>query len=228
MYGMAAGLPAATKAATLVQMNQIPLSVHNCPSRRTRQTLPFTEPSHPLYGANAVTTLAHTDYAANCGDASQPYDLSGPTSLAIGDQWTASNAWTPPNTTFDILHFFTGISYIRSRVGLANLSGGASNVYLIGEKYLIPDNYYTGLDPADDQPLFVGFDNDNYRSTISPPMQDTPGEANYTVYGSAHFGTYNASFCDGSVHAISYAIDPLTHQHLGNRNSVVAIDPTKL
>jgi prepilin-type processing-associated H-X9-DG protein len=229
LFEMAAGQPAATKSATIAQMIQIPLAVHNCPSRRTLQVFPFTEQSSlPLYGTNPATSLAHTDYAANCGDPVQNYDTDGPSTLATGDQWTAANSWSPPNTTFDIVHYFTGISYMRSKVSLANVTDGASNTYLIGEKYLTPDNYYNGVDPADDQALLGGFDNDNYRSTLTPPMQDTPGVGNTVAYGSAHPGSYNATFCDGSVHAISYFIDPLTHLHLGNRADGAAIDFSKI
>ena len=187
---------------------------------------PRLEPS--VAGGQFHDDLRHTDYAANCGDPVQNYDLSGPPTLAIGDQWTASNAWCPTNTEFDIVHYFTGISYIRSRIGLAHVTDGASNTYLIGEKYLDPDNYYNGQDGSDDQALLGGFDNDNYRSTVSPPEQDTPGVVNWVIYGSAHSGSYNATFCDGSVHAISYSIDPLTHQHLGNRADGALIDFSKI
>ena len=35
-------------------------------------------------------------------------------------------------------------------------------------------------------------------------------------------------FCDGSVHMISYTIDPLVHSYLGNRQDGQAIDGKKL
>ena len=64
---------------------------------------------------------------------------------------------------------------------------GLSQTILVGEKYLDPDNYYSGTDMADNENIYVGFDNDIYRTANysrtqpdsggngSPPMQDTPG-----------------------------------------------------
>ena len=39
----------------------------------------------------------------------------------------------------------TGMSYLRSRVTMADITDGTSNTYMLGEKYLTPDNYYNGL-----------------------------------------------------------------------------------
>ena len=126
---------------------------------------------------------AHTDYAANCGDAGQPWDIPGPPDLATGDSWTATKKWLPPNTQFDDVKTFSGICYLRSEIRTAHITDGATNTYLIGEKYLNPDDYFTGADPGDDQTLYGGFDNDNHRTAISPPRQDTPGARDEYIFG---------------------------------------------
>ena len=59
------------------------------------------------------------------------------------------------------------------------------------------------------------------------PMQDRPGVGGvgYTFnFGSAHSGTFNMAFCDGSVRAISYSIDPNVHRVLGDRASGEVVD----
>jgi hypothetical protein len=180
-----------------------------------------------LYGTNQAPSCAHTDYAANCGDAGQPWDIPGPPDLATGDSWTATKKWLPPNTQFDDVKTFSGICYLRSEIRTAHITDGATNTYLVGEKYLNPDDYFTGADPGDDQTLYGGFDNDNHRTAISPPRQDTPGARDEYIFGSAHAAGCTFAFCDGSIHNISYAIDAETHRRLGNRADGLTIDASK-
>jgi hypothetical protein len=95
---------------------------------------------------------------------------------------------------------------------------------LIGEKNLNPDHYEDGLLSNDDQSMYLGHNEDNLCATgpsNSPgtlaPKPDTPGIAYKFTFGSAHPSGWHAVFCDGSVHFISYEIEPLVHEWLGNR-----------
>ncbi len=75
---------------------------------------------------------------------------------------------------------------------------------------------------------FTGFvGTDSVRSTGVTPLQDTPGIATDSQFGSVHPGSFNISFCDGSVRPVSYAIDPVTHQRLGNRADGLPVDASK-
>ena len=58
-----------------------------------------------------------------------------------------------------------GISFAHSEVTLAQITDGSSHTLMVGEKFLNPDFYTTGEDPADDQGLFSGHDRDFNRYT---------------------------------------------------------------
>jgi prepilin-type N-terminal cleavage/methylation domain-containing protein/prepilin-type processing-associated H-X9-DG protein len=231
LFQMGAGQPSAQKLAASAQRIGTPLAMCQCPSRRATMAYPVQSWLNNCYGAAVQNTYARSDYCANAGDQPQPWDIEGPPDLATGDSWTAANAWTPPNTGVNLPLVSTGICYLRSKISAAHVTDGLSNTYLVGEKYLNPDDYYDGLDGADNESMYAGYDNDNHRCTNTSsgvPAQDTPGYANSCNFGSVHAGSFNMGFCDGSVHAISYNIDTETHRRLGNRADGLLIDASKL
>jgi prepilin-type N-terminal cleavage/methylation domain-containing protein/prepilin-type processing-associated H-X9-DG protein len=228
--------PVGTQIAT-------PLAIYYCPSRRPLMAFPMTGAPVNLnpngQAPTLPTSVGKCDYAINFGDTvvdttATPSQMGpGPKTLAFGDASvsTGGYAWPAP-TTFD------GVSFVRSQITTGHFAAkGTSNTYLLGEKYLNPDNYVSGLDPGDANWATVGWAADTCRSagksqsnnfTPQPPMRDTPGLSNTLIWGGPHPGTINMAFCDGSTRTISYQIDPITHANLANRNSTAAIDPTKL
>jgi prepilin-type N-terminal cleavage/methylation domain-containing protein/prepilin-type processing-associated H-X9-DG protein len=184
---------------------QTPLSFMQCPSRREPVAYPggYLQP----YGANPTPLVARTDYSANGGHTGYVWEIDGPPTLKEGDALTTGHALS--------CH---GISFLKSEIRLADVPDGASNTYMIGEKYLNPDSYYVGNDPADNESMYSGFNNDNHRSAHWPPMQDTPGYGDIYRFGSAHSGAFNMAFCDGSVRTINYTIKADIHRSLGTRN----------
>jgi prepilin-type N-terminal cleavage/methylation domain-containing protein/prepilin-type processing-associated H-X9-DG protein len=219
----------AAKLAASAQRIATPLAVYQCPTRRRPGAWPVQSHLVQPYGSGVATAQARMDYAACAGDQQQPWDLSGPASLATAAQMTQDKTW--PNLSA----VATGVCYLRSEVAVASIRDGTSNTYMIGEKYLCSDAYHTGADGADNESMYCGYDNDNHRSVYNDansnywqPKQDTPGDWNSYRFGSAHPGALNMVFCDGSVHAIDYSIDREIHRRLGNRKDGLAIDGSQL
>jgi prepilin-type N-terminal cleavage/methylation domain-containing protein/prepilin-type processing-associated H-X9-DG protein len=185
-----------------------PLSVMNCPSRRTGG--PYPNIYGYTYGATAspVTVLARTDYAANAGDQNNNEFFGGPSSLAQGD--SPSFGW--PNTSF-----LTGVVFQRSMISFTDIKNGTSNTYMVGEKYLNPDNYLTGRDPSDNENMYSGYNNDVFRCGFSAPLQDRRGYTDTMRFGSMHPGGFQMAYCDGSVRLVSYSVDLAVHRRAANR-----------
>jgi prepilin-type N-terminal cleavage/methylation domain-containing protein len=219
LHDLGTGLSTTAKKATAAQLEQTPLPVLNCPTRRRCTLYPWSA-GDATFNANKVASVARGDYAINAGDQAGDEYNPGPPDLATGDS---------PTYPWPSMAAYTGVSYLRSQVVMAQIHDGASNTILMGEKYLDRNAYATGTDGADNETVYSGFDNDNSRSTnynarlgvIRSPQQDTAGYSNTYIFGSAHFGSCNFVLCDGSVRAISYFIDPQTFDYLGNRDDGV-------
>ena len=227
--GVGQGNPMQSPNSVNDQRIQTPLAALNCPTRRPSQ--PYAAPCCQMTNADNTSLKARTDYAANFGDSQGTviwYNMPG--SLAQG---TDSFAW--PSTSF-----ITGICYVRSELPLALVRDGTSNTYMIGEKYINPDDYTTGTDGGDDWSMYTGQQDDIVRgaycgsisqpSSCLTPMQDTPGLlGNFSAggFGSAHVGICNFVFCDGSLRTISNSIDPEVHRRLCNRMDGLPLDQSK-
>jgi prepilin-type N-terminal cleavage/methylation domain-containing protein/prepilin-type processing-associated H-X9-DG protein len=222
LYRMGAGMTDAQKMVVNATRIATPVPIFNCPTRR-RFVIEVSTSNAP-YNSNPAPFAAKTDYAVNSGYPSPfyPYSTQGPPTIAQGDAMTAQNSW------LDLSGICQGISYLRSQVPIEKIHDGTSNTYMIGEKYLNPNAYVTGTDPADNESLYSGYNNDTNRSGNGwQPMQDLAGTTNPDTFGSAHTGSFNMVFCDGSVHAISYGIDAETHRRLSCINDGLPVDATK-
>jgi prepilin-type N-terminal cleavage/methylation domain-containing protein/prepilin-type processing-associated H-X9-DG protein len=195
-----------------------PIKVYNCPTRRTGGPYPggYNVNSADSKGAlrsSAVSLHARTDYAASLGTMGFNEVGGGPSSLSQGD---TPSFWV--GGTYGPAEKCDGVMYQRSKVRLKDILRGTSNCYLVGERYLNPLNYYNGNDAADNEVMYVGFDNDLYRSSASgAPRPDMPGNTSSTLYGSAHSGGMNMAYCDGSVRVIEYSINATTFRLPGSR-----------
>ena len=220
--------------AGCAQRIQTPLSTMTCPSRRAAIVYPIcplydgnvSYPGGGMYepfGSDPVSMVARGDYVACAGDMQIPAWNFKPDGLSEAISWNQSG-W--PQLPTGIVGPGSGICFFHSEVTMAAICDGTSNTYMVGEKYLNPDAYATGIDGADNETMYVGYDNDNHRSTyydaaLGPthtPLQDQAGYSDPNRFGSAHSGGSNMVFCDGSARSISYTIDPETHRSLGTRD----------
>jgi prepilin-type N-terminal cleavage/methylation domain-containing protein/prepilin-type processing-associated H-X9-DG protein len=208
---------------------QTPLAVMDCPSRRQAILYPlsstrFGGASAAFRATNTVTSVARADYAMCGGDDVTNWWQDGPTDLTVAATLTRSSGWANLAATAN------GISFMRSEVHIQDATDGVSNTYLLGEKYVNADEYFTGADASDDESMYAGFDDDTHRSTNSgcPPMQDRPGVELCQSFGSPHSISLNMAFCDGSVQAVNYSIDKETHRRLGDCKDGYPIDPKSL
>jgi prepilin-type N-terminal cleavage/methylation domain-containing protein/prepilin-type processing-associated H-X9-DG protein len=199
-----------------LRRDQLPLAVFNCPSRRAAQIYPRPK-AMEYYNGRQVSNAGAMDYAANAGD-TNPRWYSGPTSIAAA----ATFNWNENGALGN-----TGISFARSEIRVSDIIDGTSNTYMLGEKYLRPENYADGWGTADDFGMYEGCAYDTYRwcGEDRTPLQDRLGFVNPNIFGSPHAFGCNMVLCDGSVRAISYSIQWQIHALLGNRADGKTIDP---
>ena len=239
--GMAEG--SVQKLQALGQQVGSPLKGFACPSRRSEFSLfPFNLAGPGSTYGNFIVPpsgkVTRMDYAASAGGMLNKQTLgnglengSGPGSYADYSSWaagTGNNCFVPTDS-----HYATGVVFQRSMIRAKDILDGQSKTYAVGEKFEQIDKYGNGTDPADNEWMFVGYDNDTNRS--AQPI--TTGTANVVqddrstntiagrgfddigrnLWGSAHRNTMNMVFCDGSVHGIPYNIDVKVHMQLANR-----------
>ena len=197
----------------------------HCPSRRPAQIRKYNRYDPWANGNDGRLTSVGTargDYAINAGG--NEFRFTGASGCDVywdnfdGDDGVPIGS--VPDTTFggQSLQRCGGIGFAASEVKMSHILDGTSNTYLIGEKYLDPNNYENGVDWGDDASYYTGVDHDNHRWAYQEPAQDQQGFEVQFIWGSAHPGAFLMAMCDGSVHAIPYEIDLLTHSKLGIRN----------
>ncbi|WP_168205300.1 DUF1559 domain-containing protein [Bythopirellula goksoeyrii] len=228
--GMAEGSPERS-AAILIQVGT-PISAFTCPSRRSAIAYPVVKNGVLAYNATACTegncTTARSDYRANSGSINR-HEHTGPANATVAKiydfRFDEEGVKQEP---------INGITHQRSMIDMSRITDGTSNTYCVGEKYLNSDHYLTGESSADDQHILLGYDSDvngytgssfdPYDDNYLIPLRDRPGLDGTFNFGSAHPSTFHMAFCDGSVKAIPFDIDPRVHKNLGARDDGQTVD----
>ncbi|MCA9248158.1 MAG: DUF1559 domain-containing protein [Planctomycetales bacterium] len=217
---LGAGETLANKRPALKRLCETPLATLHCPSRRRAEAYDCL-PGYTPRNADHAVKGSRTDYASNSGSA-----VEGLWSLAPQDNDPA--VVDAPGFIWPETPNFNGVFVPFGNVRMADIRDGTTNTYMIGEKYLNPDDYTGYAAPADNQPIYVGYDWDMSRWTTHPPTHDRPGSFNSLIFGSSHAGVFQMVFCDGSVHTITLSIDPALHRRLGDRRDGEVVDPSEL
>ena len=213
IHDLGLGATGAALKTEISKQHASPVSTMNCPSRRRSIAYPPISGNAFAYNTDNNTLCAKTDYAANGGESVQVH--GGP-----GDP----NATEPVLPTSWSIYNHTGMTHVISQVRPAHVIDGLSSTYWAGEKQLMPDNYETGANGADNGSMYQGHDWDNLRWTAEPPRRDQAGVNEYDSFGSAHASGVNFAMCDGSVRSIPYSINADVHKRLGNRKDGLAVD----
>ena len=227
-------------------MIEIPIAGMHCPrppygenlSRRNPRQLaaaaevPLRE-RHDRTNGTAGLPFARSDYAANGGSVPYYAIKGNPNTYADWQSGAAKSVFDSAMSTAN------GVFFVGSETTISEITDGTSATYLVGEKYLNPDNYETGKSSGDNENMYMGDNEDILRWTWSNtnqqnaacallPLQDCPGYGDSTGYGfrfgSAHPGGFNMAMCDGSVRTISYEIEATVHRDLGNRKDGTPMD----
>lgn len=218
------------KHVAYTQRLETALPLFTCPSRRPAALYPVSESYRSKFQPfGSPTNLGRSDYAINSG-ASHIVVFPGPPTFEHGID---PNFWQSQGTAVTDVSDFTGISHLRIGARLAQVTDGASNTYLAGEKHIWFENYENGKSVGDDGSMYGGYSFDLHRFTATssfagevqylPPIPDNvritqlQNFPTYVRFGSAHPGGCNMVRCDGSVMWINWEIDPELHRRLGHR-----------
>ncbi|HTQ37582.1 MAG TPA: DUF1559 domain-containing protein [Pirellulales bacterium] len=248
------GLSGTAKYNALAVMQAQIVSSFNCPTRRGPTVAPVANGTiwNATPAAGAPFLGSRSDYAGNggtdttgncCGNQTEgPPQGSDTNGYNVLGYFQNMSNWSKAN----------GLIYAGSSVTIRQISDGLSKTYLIGEKALKPECYpgTGGNCPADDQSMFQGYDWDTIRWAGSNqfslpsnkiiygavdwrPLRDSETDP-YTVFvttspfivnfGSPHPNGCFFVMCDGSVHGISYNVDPQVHWKLSARNDGNQVD----
>ena len=208
-----------------------PLTVYHCPSRRDAKLYAsYWRLESPTSGPrNATNTemIAKIDYATCAGTTVVEFGVGDnlTTPWPSADELAKQRGWEP----------ISGVCYQRSTIKLTEITDGTSKTYMVGEKFMDPDFYESvnGFAHQNEHHGLYCYGWDQTRvahKTGWRPWQDVRllenqhflnrayASAAKLRFGSAHPGSMNMVFCDGSVHRIPYEIDGRVHEYHGNRH----------
>ena len=231
------GSVAEKRAAASIVLTKL-VSAFICPSRRALQTYPSDwyaqRNNRPSVNADEVIDFAKSDYAGNAGDIPVNFGTPGSGSVYFTGPKTLAEA-EGYNWADEKAEKINGVIFLRSEIGIQQITDGTSNTYFVGEKYIRADTLDIGASYGDNGSMYEGHDHGVLRWTYRfdlpfnlpgacLPDQDRAGYTNHNCFGSNHPGGFHMAFCDGSVRMISFDVDRNAHSRMGNRRDGKLID----
>jgi type II secretory pathway pseudopilin PulG len=207
------GNPASgTLPRTLEQIVATPVTVLYCPTRRPAQAYPIYDRTLIPIPAPSTRLGSRTDYVINGGSSEWENSLV----LKWPGIWERTGTAYNPATSEEENSRKRKPRVVRSK----DVKDGLSKTYLVAEKAASTDNYQNGLDPGDYSSIFSCPRGNCVRYSKRVPVHDVrSSDACWSChsFGSAHESHWNAVYCDGSVHSLSYEMSFQAHQALGSR-----------
>lgn len=202
-----------TKKTASTQVLGHALAIFNCPSRRACIPYPYTAAKDLAKNGTAPDKVGKADYAACSGSSQNLVEVRDIVpNYTTADTLERDRTW--PRTYED-----SGLMYHHSSVDVDSVTDGMGTTYLLGEKYLDPNNYFNGGNTFDNESIYHGYDNDNSRTCNDrKPFRDQSGFDAGWRFGGCHFSTVAMGMGDGSARWIGYDIDTEVHAALGSRN----------
>jgi prepilin-type N-terminal cleavage/methylation domain-containing protein/prepilin-type processing-associated H-X9-DG protein len=260
VFNLGKGMAFAAKKVELGKQMAVPIPSFNCPSRRSSTPQPAFSSGGQycdgggdgsvLKNATAPPTIAKTDYVINGGarklpgaggsggapDASCVYAESD-FGDASGGSYPNCNFHIPTQELGEVWRpQWDGVSTFRMAARIGQITDGASQTLLVGEKFVQPRFYDGNCEATDGNPskgnggdnnsMYQGYDPDNTRSNY--PMQDAEDGDNgngWQAFGSAHPGGLHIALCDGSVQQIDYEIEEHIWGNYIKRNNSENLNP---
>jgi len=231
------------------EMMDVPFDTIHCPSRTTDSGLAKNNARY--FNMDPVRTgdvVPGTDYAANTGD--RPFvhlfefeiprasDFPNPglgrvCLEAVGTYRCGSGGtkkrfvpaapyWAQNVDPED--NVVSGVCFDFSKIKLRHITDGASNTYMLGEKWAEDEQDDSSAESGSNQPWSGGGSDDQHRSGAYAPLMNArldsypDGTLGLDLrFGGPHSGGFNMAFCDGHVEMINFDVDLFVHQTQANR-----------
>ncbi len=232
------GLDGAKKKQALKRQKAMPVALFYCPSRGAVE-LRFAPELSINSDQPSGHMVAKTDYAANGGCAIPSMTTKDKQGRPAGPGIHCPKHYPHPSVCRGLFSReqadkFDGVVIPRFGVRLQQITDGTAQTMLLSERFLHIDYHeanHGGNLAADNNSAYQGYEFDTIRwasSYVHPYNGTRPGmprsnnlgprePATYR-FGSSHPGVFLSAYCDGSVHTLSFDVDPGPWERLGSRH----------